>query len=197
MITNYTALPLCPLVEQGDPLCYSRNIELGGQLIFEPATLVVNLVALIMTAIMIYYVKQKYTAVGRKEIVIFFYLYAFSQLLFFLLVSGFVPTATEAYKYLTAIHGATVMATLWSLLMNGFVGFQWTEDGTALSLWVFPFLFLSILFSLFLFTILSLLFSLYLYLSFSASYYSLYSLSFLLFYLYYSLQLFTTLIYSP
>lgn len=65
---NKTALPLCTLIQKGDPFCYSRNIELAGNLIFEPATLVVNIIALIMTAIMIYYIKQKYTAVGRKEI---------------------------------------------------------------------------------------------------------------------------------
>ena len=40
------ALPLCPLIKQGDPQCYSRNIELGGQLIFEPATLVVNVIGI-------------------------------------------------------------------------------------------------------------------------------------------------------
>ena len=31
------AMPLCPLVEKKqEPVCYSRNIEIGGLLIFEP-----------------------------------------------------------------------------------------------------------------------------------------------------------------
>jgi hypothetical protein len=28
-----------------------------------------------------------------------------------------------------------MLTTFWALLFNGFVGFQWIEDGTALSLW--------------------------------------------------------------
>ncbi len=32
-----------------------------------------------MTAIMVYHIRSKYTAVGRKEIVLFFYLYALSE----------------------------------------------------------------------------------------------------------------------
>lgn len=86
---------------------------------------------------MIYYIKQKYTAVGRKEIVIFFYMYALTQILSFLLISGLIPTGSEAYMYLVAIYDGTVISTVWVLLLNGFVGFQWTEDGTALSLWVY------------------------------------------------------------
>lgn len=30
-----------------------------------------------------------------------------------------------------------IVVNFWILLLNGFVGFQWTEDGTSLSLWVF------------------------------------------------------------
>jgi Chitin synthase export chaperone len=30
-----------------------------------------------------------------------------------------------------------IIVNFWILLLNGFVGFQWTEDGTALSIWTF------------------------------------------------------------
>ncbi|KAJ3053428.1 Chitin synthase, class 7, partial [Quaeritorhiza haematococci] len=98
-------------------------------------TLVIHIIALFMTGIMIYHIKSKYTAVGRKEIVMFFYMYAATVILEFLLVSGIIPTASNVYRYFVAGHIGLVMATLWCLLLNGFVGFQWAEDGTPLSLW--------------------------------------------------------------
>ena len=107
-------------------------------LLFEPATLVIHVIALIMTAIMIFHIKSKYTAVGRKEIVLFFYMYAVSVILEFFLVSGIILTSLDAYKWFVAVYISWNMATLWCLLLNGFVGFQWAEDGTAMSLWVIP-----------------------------------------------------------
>ncbi|KAI8851418.1 chitin synthase III catalytic subunit [Chytridium lagenaria] len=138
---NQVPLTVCPLVgapEGGiQPSCYSRNIEIiGGMLIFEPATLVIHLIALIMTGIMIYHIKSKYTAVGRKEIVMVFYMYALTIVLEFLLVSGDRGrTAFVGYKYITSAHVGMIVATFWCLFLNGFIGFQWTEDGTPLSLW--------------------------------------------------------------
>ena len=134
-VCSQVALSTCALVNTVEPTCYSRNIELGTKLIFEPAVLVVNLIALGMTMVMIYHIKQKYTAVGRKEIILFFYLYAIIQLFEFLVVSNIVPIASQAYIYLVAIYNSLLVSTVWCLLLNGFVGFQWTEDGTPLSLW--------------------------------------------------------------
>ena len=50
-----------------------------------------------MTAIMIYHIRSKYTAVGRKEIVTFFWIYAVIQLLAIFLDSGIIPTAHAVY----------------------------------------------------------------------------------------------------
>ncbi|KAJ1560551.1 Chitin synthase, class 7 [Nowakowskiella sp. JEL0078] len=99
-------------------------------------TLVIHFVAIVMTAIMIYHIKNKYTAVGRKEIVMFFYMYILCVVLEFILVSGLVaPNLTPYYQYVVAGQIAMTVATIWCLLLNGFVGFQWAEDGTPLSLW--------------------------------------------------------------
>ncbi|KAJ3206441.1 Chitin synthase, class 7 [Dinochytrium kinnereticum] len=102
-------LTVCPLVGRPEgginPTCYSRNIEIvGGMLVFEPATLVIHLIALIMTGIMIYHIKSKYTAVGRKEIVMVFYMYALTIVIEFLLVSGIVPTAFAGYKVILVVN---------------------------------------------------------------------------------------------
>ncbi|KAL1923447.1 uncharacterized protein VTP21DRAFT_8427 [Calcarisporiella thermophila] len=144
-ICSMVTLPLCPLIgpianntqrPQGIAAkCFSRNVDINGFLIFQPATLIIYAVALIMTTIMIYHIKSKYTAVGRKEIVIFFYIYMVTALLEMLLVSGLIPIGTIVYPYFTAVHLGFVSALFWCLLLNGFVGFQFIEDGTSLSLW--------------------------------------------------------------
>ncbi|KAG0173805.1 Chitin synthase, class 7 [Apophysomyces sp. BC1034] len=137
-ICQTIALSLCPLIGQSDgiePVCYSRNVDLAGNLIFQPATLIIDIVAIIMAAIMIYHIRSKYTAVGRKEIVMFFYLYMVTVFLEMLLITGIIPTSSTVYPWFTAVHIGLISATFWCLLLNGFVGFQFAEDGTPLSLW--------------------------------------------------------------
>lgn len=93
------ALIVCPLM--GDtgiqPTCYARNVEINGTIIFQPAVLFIHVVALIMVLIMVLHIRSKYTAVGRKEIVLFFYLYAAVTLLSFFLDGGIIPTSSNAY----------------------------------------------------------------------------------------------------
>jgi len=138
-ICETAALVICPLVgtDQGiEPTCYSRNVEIGGTLIFQPATCFVHIAALIMTGIMIYHVRSKYTAVGRKEIITFFYMYAVIELLVLFLDSGIIQTASAPYPWFAAIYTGLIAAIYCCLLINGFVGFQFAEDGTPLSLWL-------------------------------------------------------------
>jgi len=132
-------LLLCPLLGKDgtgiEATCYSRNVEVGGEMIFQPATSFIHIVALIMTIIMVLHIRSKYTAVGRKEILLFFYLYAGIEVLAAFLDSGIIPTSSTAYPYFVAVHDALTTAAVWCLLLNGFVGFQFAEDGTPASLW--------------------------------------------------------------
>ncbi|KAG8821274.1 Chitin synthase, class 7 [Serendipita sp. 399] len=89
-----------------------------------------------MTAIMIFHIRSKYTAVGRKEIVTFFYLYAIIEALAIFLDSGIIPTSSNVYPWFAAVYTGLVAAAYTCLLINGFVGFQFAEDGTPLSLWI-------------------------------------------------------------
>ena len=68
---------------------------MGSQIIFQPASCVVHIAALIMTIIMIEHIRSKYTAVGRKEIVMFFYLVL--EFLAIFLDSGIIPTSNVVY----------------------------------------------------------------------------------------------------
>jgi len=138
-ICQTAALVICPLIgsDQGiEPTCYSRNVDIAGTLIFQPSTCFVHVVAILMTGIMIYHIRSKYTAVGRKEIVMFFYLYAIIEMLAFLLDSNLLPTANVTYPWFAAAYTGLVAAAYCCLLINGFVGFQFAEDGTPLSLWL-------------------------------------------------------------
>ncbi|TEB29302.1 chitin synthase export chaperone [Coprinellus micaceus] len=138
-ICERAALIICPLVgsDQGiEPTCYSRNVDIGGTLLFQPSTCFVHIVAIIMTIIMILHIRSKYTAVGRKEIVMFFWMYLVIELLALFLDSGIIPTSNVVYPWFAAIYTGLVAATYTCLLINGFVGFQFAEDGTPLSLWL-------------------------------------------------------------
>ncbi|KAM0756191.1 hypothetical protein T439DRAFT_320887 [Meredithblackwellia eburnea MCA 4105] len=138
-ICSQAALVVCPLVGSTgygiEPVCYARNVEIGTTLIFQPATSFLHICALLMVAVMILHIRSKYTAVGRKEIVTFFYLYSIVELLSIFLDSGIIPSSSTVYAWFAAIHLGTICATFWCLLVNGFVGFQFSEDGTPLSLW--------------------------------------------------------------
>lgn len=70
-----------------------------------------DLAALCMTSIMIYHVKTKYTAVGRKEIAMFFQLYLVTIFLEMLLVTNIIPTASILYpvNFLICLFSITLM----------------------------------------------------------------------------------------
>lgn len=138
-ICQAAPLVICPLVQTAQgvvPTCYSRNVDVGGTLIFQPSTCFIHIVAIIMTIIMILHIRSKYTAVGRKEILMFFYLYAVVELLAIFLDSGIIPTSSSVYPWFAAAYTGLVAAAYCCLLINGFVGFQFAEDGTPLSLWL-------------------------------------------------------------
>ncbi|ORZ02404.1 chitin synthase III catalytic subunit [Syncephalastrum racemosum] len=137
-ICKTTQLTMCPMIGKSEgivPVCYSRNVELAGNLIFQPATLIIDVVGIIMVGFMIYHIRSKYTAVGRKEMVIFFYQYLLILFLEMLLITGIIPVSSPAYQWFTAIQLGLVTSAFWCLMLNGFVGFQFAEDGTPLSLW--------------------------------------------------------------
>lgn len=145
-ICSSAALILCPLMGPSSsaglntrigiqPTCYARNVQINGLILFQPAVLFIHFIALIMIILMILHIRSKYTAVGRKEIVHFFYFYALVTIASFFLDSGLIPSSSKVYPFFAAFETGMLSATFWCLLVNGFVGFQFAEDGTPLSLW--------------------------------------------------------------
>jgi hypothetical protein len=90
-----------------------------------------------MTAIMIFHVRSKFTAVGRKEILTFFYIFLALTMVSLVVDAGVLQaTGASAYPWFVAVQDGLVSALCTSLLINGFVGFQLYEDGTTLSVWL-------------------------------------------------------------
>lgn len=89
-----------------------------------------------MTVIMILHVRSKFTAVGRKEILTFFYLYVILTCVSLVVDAGVVPPGSEPWPYFVSIQNGLASALVTCLLINGFVGFQLYEDGTPLSVWM-------------------------------------------------------------
>ncbi|EMC98183.1 hypothetical protein BAUCODRAFT_66432 [Baudoinia panamericana UAMH 10762] len=144
-ICEKTPLPLCPLVGPTNAitgthftqsLCYARAIEVANTVIFQAATGFAHILALIMVVIMIFHVRSKFTAVGRKEITTFFYTYTLLTICSLVIDCGVVPPASAPYPYFVAAQCGLASATCICLMINGFVGFQLYEDGTTLSVWL-------------------------------------------------------------
>jgi uncharacterized membrane protein YwaF len=61
------------------------------------AVLIAHIAAIVMTIIMIMHIRSKYTAVGRKEMVFFFYLYALLELLGIFVDTAIIPFSSPVY----------------------------------------------------------------------------------------------------
>jgi hypothetical protein len=119
-----------------EPDCYARNIELANTIIFQGASSFMHIIALIMTVIMILHIRGKFTAVGRKEILAFFYFYMLLSFFSLCVDAGVVPPGSSPYPYFVSIQSGLTSSVVTCLLINGFVGFQLYEDGTPLSVWL-------------------------------------------------------------
>ncbi|KAF2705737.1 hypothetical protein K504DRAFT_413546 [Pleomassaria siparia CBS 279.74] len=144
-ICQKVSIPLCALVGPASDLngqvgiqakCYSRTIELANTLIFQPANDFMHILALVMTVVMIIHVRSKFTAVGRKEITSFFYIYLLLTVVSLIVDSGVTPPGSSPFPYFAAAQNGLASALCTCLLINGFVGFQLYEDGTTLSIWL-------------------------------------------------------------
>lgn len=119
-----------------EPLCFARNIQLANTIIFEGASDTIHIAALLVVVIMILHVRSKFTAVGRKEILVFFYLYMLLTFASLIVDAGVVPPGSGPWPYFVSVQNGLASAVVTCLLVNGFVGFQLYEDGTPLSLWM-------------------------------------------------------------
>lgn len=74
--------------------------------------------------------------IGRKEIITVFYIYLALTICSLIIDAGVVPPKSGPFPYFVAVQSGLISALCTCLLVNGFVGFQLYEDGTALSVWL-------------------------------------------------------------
>jgi len=135
------ALVTCPLLGKDGvgyaPTCFARNFEFQAThfLLFQPASLILRFLILLIAVVIVIHVKFKYTAVGRTEFATFLYTFILSTLFEALLDSNLVPMASSTYKYFASISNGINIAVFWSLFMSGMVPFQWLDEGSAASCW--------------------------------------------------------------
>ncbi|KAI1953985.1 hypothetical protein LOZ57_000327 [Ophidiomyces ophidiicola] len=114
----------CPLT--GIPLSNGRHLANLGSILF-------CFLAIFMSAFFIWRSDRKKAAVGRREIQLFLLGYIIIQICEIFTVGGF-PLDDNVRKGFTAVHLAAISATTWILFVNAVVGFQFIDDGTAISI---------------------------------------------------------------
>lgn len=152
-VCSKTPLPLCSILKSGShlvlsnstvihnfdpqhlnigilPRCYARSVDLANTVIFSVGNAFINIGALAVILIIIYNIRQKYTAIGRSEYQYFFQL-TLLLIIFTLIVDcGVTPPGSGSYPYFVAIQIGLAGSCCWSLLINGLLGFNLWEDGT-------------------------------------------------------------------
>lgn len=141
-ICEKTGLPLCsvvaPVAEKGSDFfkkgvvseCYSRPVELANTMIFQIGNAFIHIGTLIILLIIIFNVRSKYTAIGRSEMLSFFYLYMSLTISSLVVDCGVSPPGSESYPYFVALQLGIVSAVCICLLYNGLLCFQFWEDGS-------------------------------------------------------------------
>lgn len=153
-ICEKTAIPLCYLVGPYDSAgnstalaagilskgimteCTVRTVVLSNTIIFNVGTAFIHIAALLVVGFIIFNVQTKYTAVGRREILDFFYLFSILTIMSMVIDAGVTAPGSGAYPYIAAVQCGLISATAVCLMMTGFIGFQWYEDGTFKSVWI-------------------------------------------------------------
>lgn len=116
------------------PRCYARSIDVANTVIFGIGNAFVNIGALVVILIIMYNVRQKYTAIGRSEYLYFFQLTLLLIIFTLVVNTGASPPGSGSYPYFVAIQIGLAGACCWTLLINGFLGFNLWEDGTRKSM---------------------------------------------------------------
>ncbi|AOA60491.1 Chs7p [Komagataella phaffii] len=141
-ICQKTPLPLCNVLLPNHgtnfkgiiSTCYARSISVTNTMIFQVGNCFIHISAIVVLMIIVFHVRSKYTAIGRIEMLFFFYLYIANTIASLVVDAGVSPPSSATYGYFVAVQIGLASACCWSLMLNGFLGFQFWEDGTRKSI---------------------------------------------------------------
>ncbi|GMG21010.1 unnamed protein product [Ambrosiozyma monospora] len=114
------------------PTCYARSVNVANTLIFQIGVSVIHLVTLIVMQIIVYLTRRRYTAIGRKEMIFFFWCFIGFTIGTLIVDTGVSPPGSPSSSYFVAFQVAMTGSCCWSLMYAGFTAFNYWEDG---SLW--------------------------------------------------------------
>lgn len=114
--------------------CYARPVEIANTMIFQVGNAFIHFGALLVLLIIIFNVRSKYTAIGRSELLAYYYLNIALAISSLVVDCGVTPPASGSYPYFVALQLAMASAVCICLLYNGIVYFQFWEDGLRRSL---------------------------------------------------------------
>lgn len=145
-ICTKAALPLCSVLGAVNetlsfsrgivPTCYARSVELANTIIFQIGTAFVQFGGLIVVLIIIFNIRAKYTAIGRTEMLFFFYLFIGLTVSTLVVDCGVSPPSSDTYAYFVALQMGFAGAVCICVLYNGLLCFQLWEDGSKKSMWL-------------------------------------------------------------
>lgn len=143
-ICERSGIPLCSVVgavNRTSPIttgivatCYARPVEIANTMIFQVGNAFIHFGALLVLLIIIFNVRSKYTAIGRSELLAYYYLNIALAISSLVVDCGVTPPASGSYPYFVALQIAFASAVCMNLLYNGIVYFQFWEDGLRRSL---------------------------------------------------------------
>lgn len=143
-ICEKTGLPLCSVVGSVNassvfPVgivaeCYARPVELANTMIFQVGNAFIHFGSFMVFLVIIFNIRSKYTAIGRSELLSYYYLNIVLAISSLVVDCGVSPPSSTSYAYFVALQIGVASAVCMCLLYNGIVCFQFWEDGLRKSL---------------------------------------------------------------
>ncbi|KAL6934049.1 related to Chitin synthase export chaperone [Hanseniaspora guilliermondii] len=117
--------------------CYSRSFILLNSFISQPGSLFINLLTFVAIIMLLFSIKNKYTAVGRSEICFLFYNLLISIALSIVVDNGFIGQSSSNYPLFVSVQMASISICYATLALTGLVNLKLWEDNTWLSKLIF------------------------------------------------------------
>ncbi|KAH3668200.1 hypothetical protein OGAPHI_001954 [Ogataea philodendri] len=135
-----TSLPLCTLVSPLHdfntsfpgilPDCYARTVDVSNTLIFQIGTAFIHISSLIVTLMIIYNVRLRYTSVGRKEMLVFYWSFILFTISSIIVDTGVAPAGSTTYGYFVSFQVAMTGVCCWTLFFAGLSSLNFWDDGS-------------------------------------------------------------------
>ncbi|KAL0265776.1 UNVERIFIED_CONTAM: hypothetical protein PYX00_011491 [Menopon gallinae] len=121
-------LPLCRVIKAQACKYTSRKAPIGAMDVHSPSTVALLLVALLCSLRLLVNTKRHYAAIGRKELVLFFYMYIGCLSIDTILISG-IELESTVYTYLTTMQLSLAATALFSLFVSGITSAVFSDIG--------------------------------------------------------------------